>query len=246
MTNGHAPDATGRAYPARWTESTGTQLLVVDPATDDGALGEALWGRGVHVTWVPSTLEGLVAFGRIAPQAVVVAPEAPGIPVPEFVGLIREHGSPYVMGAAASSDQLGPVLLAGAAGVVPRPYDAEELCRLLDRAPRPLTDHARLTVGPLELDAGAFTVHVGGARISDLPLKEFELLRALMLAAPGVVTDEELRQALWGEQGRRPRGNTIAMHVARLRARLRDVAVVRRVRGRGYSLVVDPTELTRG
>lgn len=238
MTNGHAPD--GRAYPARWTESTGTQLLVVDPQADGGALGEALWGRGVHVTWVSSTLDGLVAFGRVAPQAVVVAAEAPGIPVPDFVGLIREHGSPYVIGAGTSPEQLGPVLLAGASGVVPRPYDVDQLCRVLEGAPRPLTDHARLTVGPLELDAGAFTVHIGGRRISDLPLKEFELLRTLMLAAPDVVTDEELRQALWGEQGRRPRGNTIAMHVARLRARLRDVAVVRRVRGRGYSLVVDP------
>ncbi|NHA01503.1 helix-turn-helix domain-containing protein [Nocardioides sp. W3-2-3] len=61
-----------------------------------------------------------------------------------------------------------------------------------------------------------------------------------MLHAPGVVTDDELGDALWGTSGHRPGGNTIAMHVTRLRARLGSAAVVRRVRGRGYSLTIDP------
>ncbi|UMG91096.1 helix-turn-helix domain-containing protein [Nocardioides sp. TF02-7] len=52
------------------------------------------------------------------------------------------------------------------------------------------------------------------------------------------MTDEELREELWGVAGRRPAGNTIAMHVTRLRARLGDAAVVRRIRGRGYALTV--------
>ena len=79
---------------------------------------------------------------------------------------------------------------------------------------------------------------INGERIGDLPLKEFELLRALMLRAPEIVTDDELREALWGSEGLRPSGNTIAMHVTRLRHRLGDVADVRRIRGRGYSLTV--------
>ena len=46
-----------RAYLHRWVESSGAQLLVVDPSDDGGALAEAMAGRGVHVTWVGSTLE---------------------------------------------------------------------------------------------------------------------------------------------------------------------------------------------
>ncbi|GAA1503760.1 response regulator transcription factor [Nocardioides humi] len=232
-----------RAYLHRWVESAGAHLLVVDPKDDGGALAEAMAGRGVHVTWVGSTLDGLVEFGRTDPHAVVVAPEAPGIPAEEFVGVIRQHGSPYVIAGACGVEDpgaagVGPLMLAGASAVVVRPYAPQHLWELLTHAPRSLAEHARLEVGPITLDATAYSVRVNGERIADLPLKEFELLRALMLAAPGVVTDDELRDALWGSDGRRPGGNTIAMHVTRLRARLGVVADVRRIRGRGYSLTV--------
>ncbi|WP_408898088.1 response regulator transcription factor [Nocardioides sp. R1-1] len=232
-----------RAYLHRWVESAGAQLLVVDPSDDGGALAEAMAGRGVHVTWVGSTLDGLVEFGRTDPHAVVVTPEAPGIPAAEFVGVIRQHGAPYVIAGAcrlesSGADGVGPLMLAGASAVVLRPYAPQHLWELLTHAPRSLAEHARLEVGPLVLDATAYSVRVDGERIADLPLKEFELLRALMLASPGVVTDDELRAALWGSDGRRPGGNTIAMHVTRLRSRLGEVADVRRIRGRGYSLTV--------
>lgn len=236
-----------RAYLHRWAENAGAQLLVVDPGGDESGLAEAMAGHGVHVTWVGNTLDGLVEFGRIDPHAVVVAPEAPGIAAGDFVTRIRRHGSPYVIassdglndGARGQSDAIGPLMLAGASAVVLRPYAAQQVWDLMTHAPRSVADHARLEVGPIELDATAFTVRVSGERIADLPLKEFELLRALMLASPGVVTDEELRDAIWGTSERRPGGNTIAMHVTRLRARLIDVAVVRRIRGRGYSLTVE-------
>ena len=127
-------------------------------------------------------------------------------------------------------------MLAGASAVVARPYSAAHLWELLSHSPRSLDEHARLTVGPIELDAVAYRVLVDGERIADLPLKEFELLRALMLRAPGVVTDDELREALWGAEGVQPGGNTIAMHATRLRHRLGAAAAVRRIRGRGYSL----------
>jgi DNA-binding response OmpR family regulator len=94
-------------------------------------------------------------------------------------------------------------------------------------------------VGRIELDAASYRVLIDGERIADLPLKEFELLRTLMLRAPDVVTDEELRRELWGVTARSPSSNTIAMHVARLRSRLGDAATVRRIRGRGYALAVE-------
>jgi two-component system, OmpR family, response regulator len=233
-----------RAYLHRWAETAGAQLLVVDPGEDEGELAEGMAGRGVHVTWVRSTLDGLVAFGRTDPHAVVVAPGTPGIPAEEFVGIVRRLGAPYVIAGSGDGDPsqaaaVGSLLLAGAAAVVRRPYAAQHLWELLTHAPRSVVDHARIVVGAIELDATAYSVRVHGQRIADLPLKEFELLRALMLRAPGVVTDEELREALWGTSSRRVGGNTIAMHVARLRARLADAAVVRRIRGRGYSLTPD-------
>jgi DNA-binding response OmpR family regulator len=229
-----------RRYLRRWAETAGAQLLVVDPGTDDAGLADGMAGRGVHVTWVASTVDGLVEFGRLDPHTVVVSPEAPGVPAADFVSTIRRHGSPYVVAALEHDNaaEIGVLMLAGASAVVTRPYSPGRLWELLSHSPRSLADHARLVVGPIELDAAAYQVVIDGERIPDLPLKEFELLRALMLRAPGIVTDVELRDALWGSGDIRPSGNTIAMHATRLRRRLGEVADVRRIRGRGYSLTV--------
>lgn len=227
-----------RAYLHRWAETAGTQLLVVDPFPDREPLTDAMAGRGVHVVWADSTVDGLVEFGRIHPNAVVVDPRAPGIPAAEFVSTIRRHGATYVIAVLERSepDRAGELLRAGASAIVPAPYTASHLWEALSASPEPLAERAHISVGPIELDAGAYTVLIGGERIRDLPLKEFELLRELMLRAPGVVTDDELRTALWGSGT--ASGNTIAMHVTRLRSRLGEAALVRRIRGRGYSLVV--------
>lgn len=236
-----------RASLRRWVAFSGAQLLVVDPDDDGGALADALAARGVDVHWVRTTTDGLVEFGRTDPVAVVVAPECAGIPPAEFVDVIRRLGASYVLAAGergsvssgvAGPDSISALMAAGASAVVQRPYVADRVWELMTLSPRSVSEHALVSTGPLELDATAFTVRVNGERIADLPLKEFEMLRALMLAAPGVVTDDELRDALWGADGRRPGSNTIAMHATRLRSRLGDAAAVRRVRGRGYSLTV--------
>lgn len=227
-----------RAYLHRWAETAGTQLLVIDPLPAQGPLTDALAGHGVHVVWADSTVDGLVEFGRVHPTAVVVDPRTPGIPAAEFVSAIRRHGATYVIAVLerAAPDRAGELLRAGASAIVPTAYTAAELWDALRASPEPLEGCVRLTVGPIELDAGAYAVRIEGQRIPDLPLKEFELLRELMLRAPGVVSDDELRTALWGTG--RASGNTIAMHVTRLRARLGGAADVRRIRGRGYSLTV--------
>lgn len=232
-----------RASSMHWTEATGAQLLVVDPRDDETELARAMAARGVHVTWVPSTLDGLIEFGRVTPNAVIVAPEATGIPATEFVGKIRERGSTLVIASLAAADvedaeRAGRMILAGAGAVVTRPYSFDALWDVLQRYNHILDDHARVTFGPIELDARAYTVRVHGERIPDLPLKEFELLRTLMYRAPEVLTDEELRASLWGSERGGPTDNTIAVHAARLRHRLHEVARVRRVRGRGYSLTL--------
>ncbi|WP_141015513.1 winged helix-turn-helix transcriptional regulator [Nocardioides sambongensis] len=216
-------------------------MLVVDPDREPDDLRDGLAGRGVHLTWVNSTTDGLIAFGRTDPHAVVVAPEAAGIPADEFVTTIRRHGSPYVIAALGeiSDAAVGSLMVAGASAWVPRPFSVGELWGQLSSSPHSIEEHARIAVGPLELDAAAYRVTVGAERLPDLPLKEFELLRALMLRAPGVVSDDELRAALWGTRDGSPSGNTIAMHVTRLRARIGGVAEVRRIRGRGYALTVE-------
>jgi len=227
-----------RVYLHRWAEAAGAQLLVVDPLPEQESLTDAMAGRGVHLVWADTTLDALVEFGRVHPNAVVVDPRVPGISAAEFVTTIRRYGETYVIAVLERGEPDGAVelLRAGASAVVPSAYTAAQLWEALRSSPQPLADRAHLSVGRIELDAGAYTVLIDGVRIKDLPLKEFELLRELMLRAPGIVTDDELRTALWGTGS--ASGNTIAMHATRLRARLGGVADVRRIRGKGYSLTV--------
>lgn len=234
-------EAAVRSYLHRWAEAAGAHLLVVDPDAERADLRDAMAGRGVHLTWVRSTTDALVEYGRTDPHAVVVAPEAGGIPAEEFVTTIRRFGSPYVIAALekVSDAAVGSLMVAGASALLPRPFTAVDLWDALVASPRPLDEHVHVVVGPIELDAAAYRVTIAGERIPDLPLKEFELLRTLMLHAPGVVSDDELRAALWGGATGSPSGNTIAMHVTRLRTRLGAAAAVRRIRGRGYALTLD-------
>ena len=88
-------------------------------------LGVDLAGRGVHVTQVASMVDGLVAFGRTNASAVVVAPDAPGLAVVEFVQAIRRFGAPYVIAVAdPARGGHGIEPLPDDCGVVERPYDA--------------------------------------------------------------------------------------------------------------------------
>jgi DNA-binding response OmpR family regulator len=229
-----------RASAERWTEATGAHLLVVDPHGDGEQLRSEMAARGVHITWVGSTLDGLIEFGRTNPNAVVIAPDAPGVPATQFVSKIREYGGTFVIAAldGADASDAGPLLLAGAGAAVTRPYTAESVWEVLQKSSHALDDHARVTFGPIELDARAYTVRVDGERIADLPLKEFDVLRTLMYRAPEVLSDRELRAAVWGNDVGGPPANTIAVHVGRLRSRLQGVARIRRIRGRGYSLTL--------
>jgi DNA-binding response OmpR family regulator len=230
-----------RAYSAHGTETSGAaHLLVVDPRQDDAHLREDLANRGVHVTWVESTLQGLIEFGRVCPAAVIVSADARGVPATEFVATVSQYETTLVIAGLTTDDaaDAGRLMLAGAGAVVTRPYGGKAVWEVMQRSRHPLDDQARVSFGPIELDARSYSVRVDGERIADLPLKEFELLRVLLCRAPEVLTDEEVRASLWGNELGGPTDNTIAVHAARLRNRLQGVARVRRIRGRGYSLTL--------
>jgi hypothetical protein len=126
-TDGRPPQFPIRAPAGRWNESRVARLLVVDARGDRERLRDDLAVRGVHVTWAGSTLDGLVEFGRTEPTAVIIAPDAPGVPATEFVCKIREYGAPFVIAAldGAESAGAGPLMLAGVGAAVTRPYTAE-------------------------------------------------------------------------------------------------------------------------
>jgi DNA-binding response OmpR family regulator len=79
-------------------------------------------------------------------------------------------------------------------------------------------------------------VTVDGEPLQELRAMEFELLTTLAGRPGKVFTKAEIQQALYGWDafvGSR----AVDQHVANLRAKLRDPALIRTVRGVGYGLV---------
>jgi DNA-binding response OmpR family regulator len=221
------------------TRSVGVQLLVVDP-DDEGkkSVTSRLGAGGVNVTWCTSAVDALIEFGRIDPDAVVVSPLLGSIDASEFVKAVKRHDSRLVLVAvdAAAAESAGRLFLAGATTAVSRPYDADEVMQRLVEHTRDLDARARITFGDIELDPRAYEVRVAGVPLGGVPLKEFELLRVLMLNGNNLVATDTVLEALWGSAADAPSSNAVAVHAARLRARLAGHARVTRIRGRGFRL----------
>lgn len=224
------------------TRSVGIQLLIVDPNEHSrDSVVSRLGAEGVNVTWCKQAVDALVEFGRLDPDAVIVAPALETIDAHDFVTAVRRHDARLILVGvdAEAAESAGALFLAGATAAVRRPYDSDEVMERLVAYTRDLDTRARINFGDIELDPRAFEVRVAGRPIEGLPLKEFELLRVLMLNTNNVVATDTIREALWGTTIDAPSSNAVAVHAARLRTRLAGHARLTRVRGRGYRLSRD-------
>jgi two-component system response regulator CpxR len=102
-----------------------------------------------------------------------------------------------------------------------------------------------LRVQDLELDRAARKVLQSGRRL-DLTDVEFALLETLMRSPGKVVTREELSESALGRKFD-PFDRSLDMHVSRLRRKLAENSEhdeqVKTVRGAGYQLAVDRTQV---
>jgi len=96
----------------------------------------------------------------------------------------------------------------------------------------------RYRIADLVVDVGAMSVERDGEALALTPLS-FDLMVALVRAAPDVVSPDRLVDAVWGDVAQTD--ETLTQRVALLRRALgddaRDPRYVRSVRGRGYQLV---------
>jgi two-component system response regulator RegX3 len=110
---------------------------------------------------------------------------------------------------------------------------------VLRRAPRDESDEEPgevVTVGDLRLDPDRHEVTLRGEPLA-LPLKEFELLHALMEHAGRVLTRDQLMDRVWGHDYVGD-GKTLDVHIKRLRSRIEDdpgnPKRITTIRGLGY------------
>jgi DNA-binding response OmpR family regulator len=220
-------------------------LLVIadpDPGVADDLAAE-LARHHVDVEVCIGAADALVAAGAMRPDAVLVAAEPGDLSGAEVVQVLAKRTKISVLVGIGDGqgDQAGAALSSGATACIARPYRLNELIPIL-KSIRPDSIgmlEPPIECGVLRLDPATLEVHLYGRSIR-LPLREYELLRLLMVHADRVLTPDQIYSTLWAQHSGH-RSNTLAVHIRRLRTRLGDNQdsphIIKTVRGVGYRLI---------
>ena len=203
----------------------------------------ALRSTGFEATGFDSGVSFWQALQNETPELVVLDVMLPGLDGIELLRRMRASDTfsqiPVVMATAkgAEYDKIQGLDL-GADYYLTKPFGVMELVSCVKAVLRrcaPQKTPQLLIAGALTLDPERHIVMTDGARV-ELTLKEFELLRLLLLH-PGVAfTREKLMERVWGTDYL-GETRTVDMHVRTLRQKLGACGeMIETVRGVGYRL----------
>ncbi len=217
------------------------------PAVTEQVAAE-LAERNVTATTCRDGAQALLAIGKVAPDVILLAAELPEVSTATVARAARAHlpRAPIVIGVGeGQSLAVREALQVSGTTCAGRPYRVQELLPVLTDPQ--VVHHAQetrpavLSFADIELDAAAYAVRVAGRPLR-LPLREFELLRLLLLNADRVVSRDDISRAVWGtaDDAKPINPNTLHVHIARLRVHLGDDSanprILRTHRGLGYRL----------
>jgi DNA-binding response OmpR family regulator len=212
-------------------------LLVEDDDSIAEPLAKGLQRDGFEVRRVATGGGALAAPEADLVLLDLVLPDLDGY---EVCRRLRARSDVPIIVITARGDEVDRVigLELGADDYLVKPFGFRELVariRAVARRRQPRTDDVRpVQVGPLELDRRTRRVRMDGAEVT-LTAKEFDLLALLAEDAGAVLTRQEILEAVWDAHWYGPT-KTLDVHIASLRRKLGDPAVIETVRGVGFRL----------
>jgi DNA-binding response OmpR family regulator len=218
-------------------------LVAEDDAGLRSVLERALHRAGYVVDAVADGDRALEHLRAYPYDVTVIDWRMPGLAGVDVVRQFRrlEGRTPVLMLTArdATGDRIEG-LDAGADDYLVKPFEIAELLarlRALQRRPAVPMDPV-LQVGPLTFDPATREVRDGDRRVS-LTARESSILEVLFRRFPSVVSRRAIAIHGWPDEADALGSNTVAVHIARLRAKLDGVAGVEieTVRGAGYRLI---------
>lgn len=225
-----------------------THVLIVD---DDALVRRSLKYRlereGYTVTSVETARDAISSARRDHPDLVLLdigLPDKSGLDLART--LQHELDVPIIFLTARSGEtDIVVGLELGADDYITKPFGTRELLARMRVALRrreyaEKNDETEIsTAGDISLDPKAHVVRVRGKEV-ELPPKEFELLRLLMMNAGTVLSTDYLLNAIWGEEFAGAQ-QVLYVHMGWLRERIeRDPhhpQHIQTVRGVGYKFV---------
>lgn len=221
-----------------------TILLVEDEESFVEALTIGLKREGFLIHVARDGAEALDRFDAVHPDLVLLDVMLPSMSGIEVCRQLRTYSTVPIIMVSAKSSEIDTVvgLEVGADDYVAKPYRIRELVARIRAALRrvPHSEEVAaipvLEVGEVRLDVDRHEVFVRNRPVQ-LPLKEFELLEALLQNAGHVLPRDVLIDRVWGA-GYVGDTKTLDVHIKRLRAKVEADPTAPRsivtIRGLGY------------
>ena len=186
--------------------------------------------------------EALSLFDAAAPSLILLDIMLPGIDGMEVCRRMKSAPTtadiPIIM-LTAKGDEVDKILglELGADDYITKPFSVRELIArvkaLLRRAAPQNEEEGILHVGGLTIDVGNYEAFRNGEKLS-LTLKEFELLKLLVISRGKVLTRDYLLDRIWGYEFY-GETRTVDVHIRHIRQKLGDDAhYIETIRGVGY------------
>jgi DNA-binding response OmpR family regulator len=217
------------------------RLLLVE---DEEVLGrfttQALNRAHFAVDWVKSCTDAQAAIRDHDYDVIVLdlgLPDMPGATLLKPVRAKQASTAVIVLTARGQIEDRVAMLDMGADDYMVKPFDVNELQARIRAVKRRSTAFAngsdRYAVGPLELFPASRTVRWHGKNVL-LTTKEYDVLEALVVRRPGIVSRAQLEEAIYG-WGDEVESNSIEVYIHFLRRKLTGKLIVN-VRGKGYQI----------
>ena len=226
-------------------------LLIEDEDAIAESVAYSLRAESFQVEIAEDGLVGISKFRSFSPDLVVLDLMLPKLSGLDFCRIVRkESGVPIIM-LTAKTDEIDRVLglELGADDYVAKPFSVRELVArvraVLRRSDvRHENQPALLKAGNIQMDVSRRRVTVN-EEIIHLPLKQFDLLRALLANRDKVLTREELFRMVWDADSMYDTGS-LDVHIRWLREKVETdpgrPQRIRTVRGVGYRIVGESDE----
>lgn len=204
-----------------------------------------LKAAGYHVVTALTGEEALKRCEVEKPSLVLLDIMLPGIDGLEVCRRLKGDRTtsniPIIM-LTARGDEVDKILglELGADDYITKPFSVRELAArvksLLRRvAPQQESEPQTLRAGDIMIDITNYEAFKGGEKLS-LTLKEFELLKVLVLSRGKVLTRDFLLDRIWGYEFY-GETRTVDVHIRHLRQKLGEEPYIETVRGVGYRFV---------
>lgn len=222
-----------------------TRILIVE---DESSLNEPLAfllkREGYETAIAETGTEAVAQFERDGADLILLDLMLPEMPGTEVCKRIRATSTVPIIMLTAKDSEVDIIvgLELGADDYVTKPYSTRELLARVRAVLRRSEvdsedeDESIVQVGDIRMDIDRHTVLVRG-NLTQMPLKEFELLEYLMRNAGRVLTRSQLIDRVWGPDYYGDT-KTLDVHIKRIRSRIEEIPsspkLLVTVRGLGY------------